>query len=286
MESVLSQQAEELGRVLMDFAPCLVLTGAGVSVESGLGTYRDDSGDWKRKQPITIQAFLGSLAARQRYWARSYVGWQQFSNADPNRNHQLLLELHKLGVLSGLVTQNVDNLHSVAGHPDVVDLHGTINRVKCTQCKASTARDAYQQAMLEANPELNSLAGSMAPDGDSDLDESNIDGFSWLQAPACQECGGIIKPDVVFFGENVPREKVENVYQLIEQSQSLLVVGSSLMVFSGFRFARRAADSGKQVAIVNRGITRADDLATLKITEDSSTVLELALNRVRTSGQL
>lgn len=275
---------QSLGRTLIDHAPCLVLTGAGVSVDSGLGTYRDDSGDWKRKQPITIQAFLAGLPARQRYWARSYVGWKQFSRAQPNSNHHALLELHKVGVLSGLVTQNVDSLHTAAGHPDVVDLHGTINNVKCIQCQAELARDVYQQAMLNTNPDLESLAGSIAPDGDSDLDDSSFDGFDWLQPPACQECSGIMKPDVVFFGENVQREKVEHVYKLLEQSKSLLVVGSSLMVFSGYRFARRAAESGKQVAILNRGTTRADELATLKVSSDSSTVLQQTVELLRSSA--
>lgn len=274
-----TSNAQILATLLLQHQPCLVLTGAGVSSESGLGTYRDDKGEWMRKQPITAQAFLGSLAARQRYWARSYVGWQDFNRARPNANHQVLLQLKQLGLLTGLVTQNVDGLHTLAGHPGVIDLHGTIHEVKCMDCNRTTQRSLYQQQMLSANPRLEFLTGSSAPDGDSDLDGDNQ--FDWLQPPACNHCAGVMKPDVVFFGENVVRDKVDQVYSLLDKSQMLLIVGSSLMIFSGYRFARRAKESGKQLAILNRGVTRADELADVLINQESSEILSQALNLIQ-----
>lgn len=275
-----TDNAQILATLLQQRHPCLVLTGAGVSCESGLGTYRDDNGEWTRKQPITAQAFTGSLASRQRYWARSYVGWKEFNNARPNANHLQLVELQELGLLSGLVTQNVDGLHTQAGHRDVINLHGTIHHVKCMDCGHLTERAAYQREMLSANPRLELLEGRSAPDGDSDLTGGD-NCFDWLQPPVCESCGGMMKPDVVFFGENVVPDKVEQVYSLLQQSKSLLVIGSSLMIFSGYRFARRAKETGKHLAILNRGTTRADELADVLINSDSSETLKQTLNLIQ-----
>jgi len=266
--------ATELAGVFKDHAPVLVLTGAGISSASGLSTYRDDNGDWMHAKPITAQLFLADPLARQRYWARSFVGWQAFSQAKPNGCHHALNRLHQAGYLTGLVTQNVDSLHSLAGHPDVVDLHGTIHTVRCLACGETESRAHYQTRLLSQNPFLANISGlGFAPDGDSHIDLSD-DLLATLCAPGCQSCDSLMKPDVVFFGENVPRETVEHVFQLLDASKSLLVIGSSLMVYSGFRFARRAAQSGRRLAILNRGATRADDIADLRINGDSTGVLE------------
>lgn len=273
-----NEQAEQLLSFVRTNSPVLALTGAGISSSSGLATYRDDQGAWKRAQPITAQAFLSDTNARQRYWARSFVGFREFNLAKPNASHQALVQFHHQGLLSGLVTQNVDTLHTRAGHPDVIELHGNIHAVRCTGCGKSIARTDYQASLLQTNPRLNELSGESAPDGDSDIVDR--DNFNWLHAPACTDCDALMKPDVVFFGENVPRDRVEKVFTLLEQSKSLLVVGSSLMIYSGFRFARRASEDAKQLAILNLGTTRADALADLILNVDCETVLQALSTRL------
>jgi NAD-dependent SIR2 family protein deacetylase len=243
----------------------LVLTGAGVSTESGIPDYRDERGQWKRSPPMQYRDFVGSEARRRRYWARSLLGFKVLGNARPNVAHRLLADWERRGLVSGVVTQNVDGLHQAAGTRHVVDLHGRIDRVVCLACGIRSSREALQRELVKLNPEWAALPGVIAPDGD--YDPGSVDD-SRFRVVAC-ECGGILKPDVVFFGENVPKERVESTMTALEAARSLLVVGSSLMVFSGYRFVRAAARLGRPIAVVNRGHTRADAVASVKLDGDA-----------------
>lgn len=260
-----------LQRFMTTHERVFVLTGAGCSTAAGLGDYRNKHGEWKRKQPITGQEFLGSLSARQRYWARSSVGWKSFGRAQPALAHHALRRLQQASLLQALITQNVDQLHQKAGHTDVIDLHGVLSQNRCTQCNTLESRDEFQRRLLDRNPWLNTLTAQHAPDGDADLDESLLQD---LDIPMCLNCGGVVKPDVVFFGENVPRSRLALAMLNFERSDALLVCGSSLMVYSGFRFCRYAAEQNKPIALVNDGKTRADDLATVKIEGDCGARLQ------------
>ncbi|MGJ4952538.1 NAD-dependent protein deacetylase [Bradyrhizobium sp. HKCCYLS20291] len=240
----------------------VVLTGAGCSTNSGIPDYRDSDGQWKRTPPVTIQAFLGSEDMRRRYWARSMVGWRRFGQARPNGAHHALARLEAQGRCSLLVTQNVDRLHQAAGTSNVIDLHGRLDRVRCLCCGATLARAEFQDELIHANPHWLAHDAAAAPDGDADLDGVDFTAFT---VPACRACGGILKPDVVFFGETVPRDIVATTRDHVEQADAMLVVGSSLMVYSGFRFVRAAADRNIPIAAINLGRTRADDLLSLKL---------------------
>lgn len=266
-EPTIDPDAQDLS--LVDFVTqhpkLFVLTGAGCSTASGLGDYRDQNGQWKRRQPITGQTFIGDESARKRYWARSSVGWPSFSQALPGLAHRALAELQAQQRIVRLVTQNVDRLHQRAGHHDVVDLHGVLSTVSCIDCAQTLSRDDFQVRLLSANPWLGSLTAAHAPDGDADLEVSDLE---TMQVPACTCCGGLLKPDVVFFGENVPRDKVQLAMSALASADALLVAGSSLMVYSGFRFCREAQKRGQPIVIVNNGLTRADSLASLKIQGD------------------
>lgn len=246
-----------------------VLTGAGCSTDSGIPDYRDADGQWKRAQPVTYQAFMGQAATRRRYWARSLVGWPRFVAARPNGVHHALAALEARGQTSLLLTQNVDRLHQAAGSRQVVDLHGRLDLVRCMDCERRTPRADFQAELIARNPGWDTLAAGIAPDGDADL-EADFDAF---HVPACTHCGGIVKPDVVYFGEHVPRERVQAAQHALETSDALLVVGSSLMVYSGFRFAQWAHKAGKPIAALNRGRTRADALLTLKVQHDCAQAL-------------
>lgn len=239
-----------------------VLGGAGISTASGIPDYRDAAGEWKRSPPMEHRRFMGSHAARQRYWARALVGFRILGDARPNAAHQALARLEALGHVRGMITQNVDGLHQRAGSRRVIDLHGRADRVRCMGCGASRMRHALHAELERLNPSWAGTDAVAAPDGDADLE---VD-FSAFRVPECSRCGdGIWKPDVVFFGDSVPRGVVERAFSLIEECDALLVVGSSLMVYSGFRFARAAARQGKPLACLNLGRTRADDLYTLKV---------------------
>ena len=238
-----------------------VLTGAGCSTGSGIPDYRDTLGRWKRAQPVTYQAFTGDEATRRRYWARSLVGWRRFGQAAPNGVHHALTQLERQARLTLLLTQNVDRLHQAAGSLNVIDLHGRLDRVCCLECGLRMPRTALQDELLRLNPGWASVEATDAPDGDADLETD----FSHFAVPPCPRCAGMLKPDVVFFGENVPRERVDAGMQALHDADAMLVVGSSLMVYSGFRFARAAAQAGKPLAAVNLGRTRADELLDLKV---------------------
>jgi NAD-dependent SIR2 family protein deacetylase len=247
-----------------------VLTGAGISTGSGIPDYRDEHGEWKRARPVEFRPFMTRHEVRQRYWARSTVGWPLISGARPNGAHRALARLESAGVVRSLITQNVDGLHSAAGSREVVDLHGRLDIVRCTSCGYSLPRADLQQRLLASNPAWAEMEGRVAPDGDVDIEGRDCSGFL---VPDCPECGGILKPDVVFFGENVPRPRVERAFEAVTGADALLVIGSSLMVYSGFRFAEAAAAAGKAIAAVNLGRTRADHLLTLKINASCEEVL-------------
>ncbi|HEX6999440.1 MAG TPA: NAD-dependent protein deacetylase [Gammaproteobacteria bacterium] len=248
-----------------------VLTGAGCSTDSGIPDYRDADGAWKRKPPIMLAAFLGDELARKRYWARGLVGWERFHRAVPNAAHRALARLEQQGRIELLVTQNVDGLHRAAGSVAVIELHGRADRIRCVSCGVALARAEFHRELRRRNPGWAALDAAMAPDGDADLDSLDFAGFD---VPACARCGGVLKTDVVFFGESVPRERVAAGMAALRRADAMLVVGSSLMVYSGYRFARAAAELGKPIAAVNLGRTRADELLTLKVTERCARAFE------------
>jgi NAD-dependent SIR2 family protein deacetylase len=238
-----------------------VLTGAGVSVDSGIPGYRDDNGEWKRSAPVMLQDFLRSGAMRQRYWARSMIGWPVVARARPNAAHAALASLEAMQRVQMLVTQNVDGLHQRAGSTEVIELHGNLGRVICLGCGAAQARETVQLALREQNSEFVDAVAQTAPDGDADLEHCGLDEF---KVPECRHCGGMLKPDVVFFGEGIPRARVDAARVALEEADAMLVVGSSLMVYSGYRLCEHANELGKPIAAINRGRTRADHLFTLK----------------------
>ena len=249
-----------------------VLTGAGCSTESGIPDYRVADGVWKRRPPITYQLFVGNERARKRYWARSLVGFRRMRHALPNDAHHSLASLEQRGRVVQLVTQNVDGLHQAAGSQYVIDLHGRIDTVRCLGCDRRSSREQLQRELEELNPGFAALDAVEAPDGDAELDDV---AFETFDVPPCEACGGLLKPDVVFFGEGVPGARVRRAMAAIEHADAMLVVGSSLMVYSGYRFAVAAAGAGKPIAAVNLGRTRADDLLTLKISDRCTTALSV-----------
>jgi NAD-dependent SIR2 family protein deacetylase len=251
-----------------------ILTGAGCSVNSGIPDYRDADGAWKRPPPVTYQAFMAHAATRRRYWARSLVGWRRIRRARPNDAHRALARLEMMGKSEILLTQNVDRLHQAAGSEVVIDLHGRLDHVRCMGCERVSPREALQEELERSNPNWLALEAVVAPDGDADLD--GVD-FSDFAVPACERCGGVLKPDVVFFGENVPRPRVEAAMRHLDDADAMLVVGSSLMVYSGFRFVEAAARAGKPVAAINLGRTRADHLLALKAEQTCGAALAFLL---------
>jgi NAD-dependent SIR2 family protein deacetylase len=251
-----------------------VLTGAGCSTGSGIPDYRDEQGAWKRTPPVTYQAFVGDGINRRRYWARSLVGWPRIAQAQPNAAHRALAALEAQGRCSQLLTQNVDGLHQAAGSRAVIDLHGRLDAVVCLGCGASSSRADVQRRLAEANPAWAGLAAGAAPDGDADLEDRD---FATFQVPACDSCGGMLKPDVVFFGENVPRTRVDAAMARLAQADGMLVVGSSLMVYSGLRFVHAAVRAQIPVAAVNLGRTRADDLLRFRMAAPCGDALRFLL---------
>jgi len=255
-----------------------VLTGAGVSTESGIPDYRSPEAlARRRRRPIHGPEFVRSAALRRRYWARAMVGWEQFRLARPGPAHVALARLEAAGVVTGLVTQNVDRLHQAAGSRRVVELHGALAEVICLDCGKLEGRDEVQTRMRALNPSWIDGPAPMAPDGDADLPDELVERFV---VPACTECGGALKPNVVFFGHNVPRPVVEEAYARVDEAEALLVAGTSLAVFSGYRFLLRAADRKMPVAIVNRGEVRGEDRACLKIEASTGEVLSRLARRL------
>jgi len=259
----------------------LVLTGAGISAPSGIPTYRDDHGDWRRSDPIQHQDFVGRESSRRRYWARSMAGWRYVRDAKPNAAHQALVRLERSRKVRMVVTQNVDRLHQRAGQRQVIDLHGRIDRVVCLGCRRSQTRADVQHQLNALNPAFRQRVEAVRPDGDAEVEDRFLDGF---RVPVCPTCRGVLMPDVVFFGGTVPSARVNRVNASLEQADALLVVGSSLMVWSGFRFCRLAAQLGKPVWIVNRGRTRGDELATIKVEEDCVAVLQALVRRLESDA--
>ena len=249
----------------------VVLTGAGCSTQAGIPDYRDAEGKWKRSEPMRFQLFVSDTLARQRYWARSMVGWHTMADAQPTRAHHALTQLEQASVVQLLVTQNVDGLHQKAGTQRVIDLHGRLDTVCCLQCGQRYARRALQTQLEARNPAWLNFQALAAPDGDADVE--HVD-FSVFDVPTCQQCGGMLKPDVVFFGESVPRDRVDAVRQALAEADALLVVGSSLMVYSGYRFVEDAVAAGKPVAVLNQGKTRADGVLSLKVEAEVGAALQ------------
>jgi NAD-dependent SIR2 family protein deacetylase len=238
----------------------LVLSGAGLSTESGIPDYRGPTGLSRRAEPMTYQVFTASAAARRRYWARSHQGWRHVARARPNAGHHAVAELQRHGLLAGIITQNVDGLHQAAAARQVIELHGSLDRVVCLACGERTSREVLDRRLRAANPGWAADAGAINPDGDAVIADEQADRF---QIADCESCAGLLKPDVVFFGENVPRPRVQECYALTERSAALLVLGSSLTVMSGYRFVRHAARLGIPVAIINQGTTRGDAVGSL-----------------------
>lgn len=256
----------------------MVLTGAGVSTDSGIPDYRGPGSPVRT--PMTYQQFLSGPDEQRRYWARAHVGWGRMAGAEPNATHHRLVELEAEGRLSGVITQNVDGLHRRAGHRDLVELHGRVDRVICLDCGERTSRRRLQGRLDGLNPRWITQDVVVAPDGDAVIEDT--DGF---RVAACERCDGRLKPDVVFFGENVPRGKVEESYRRTGAAEALVVLGSSLQVMSGLRFVRRARSNGIPVVIVNRGATRGDDLADVHVDAgcaETLTTLVGASERCRT----
>ncbi len=268
------EDADRLRQWLRPHQRVFVLTGAGCSTDSGIPDYRDGDGQWKRTPPVTYQAFTAEPQVNARYWARSFIGWPRIAQARPNAAHLALAGWEQQGRLTTLLTQNVDGLHQRAGSREVIDLHGRLDDVVCLACGDRQPRAAMQERLATLNPDWLDLDAATAPDGDADLDGHD---FSAFRVPPCARCAGMLKPDVVFFGENVPRPRYLQAQEALQASDAMLVAGSSLMVYSGFRFVRSAHEAGMPIAIVNRGRTRADDLAGLKLGADIGAVLTAAM---------
>lgn len=266
--------AQELHAWLHAQRRIFVLGGAGVSTGSGIPDYRGADGEWKGRAPMTYQAFVGDPARRARYWARSFVGWPAVAGAQPSSCHAALATLEQRGHIDMLVTQNVDGLHQRAGQREVIDLHGRLDQVICLDCGLRVPRAIIQQRLLAQHPHWARHRAKLAPDGDAELEGVDLEGFI---DPTCTACGGLLKPDVVFFGENVPRSRLGKAITALDSCDAMLVVGSSLMVYSGFRFARLAREAGMPLAILTRGITRADDIATLKLDAECGATLQAVL---------
>lgn len=253
--------ATALAFFLQQHGPVTVLTGAGISTESGIPAYRDGRGQWQRPQPVQHRDFMNQIEVRQRYWARSLIGWPIMQQAQPNSAHHCLAQLEQAGLISGLITQNVDRLHQKARSTQVIDLHGRADQVRCMSCDLRCERAQMHTWCRIINPEFAAYEAQAAPDGDADL----VADFSGFRVADCPECDGILKPDVVFFGDHVPADRVELAKQWVNKHRGLWVIGSSLMVFSGFRFCRQAHAKNIAICALNLGQTRADEMLSLKL---------------------
>ena len=242
-----------------------ILTGAGVSTESGIPDYRSEGvGLYARsnRRPVLYKDFCNSAEIRRRYWARNYIGWPRFSSVKANSVHEILKKLEDHNKIRCIVTQNVDNLHTKAGSKKVIELHGTAFKVMCLSCNERICRYQLQEILDRMNPNMTGTSEMIRPDGDVDILQEQVERF---KIPSCENCGGVLKPDMIFFGDNVPRQIVESVRYNVEQSDSLLILGTTLTTFSGYRIALQASHAKKPIAIVNIGKTRADYLAEIKV---------------------
>ncbi|QHF50247.1 NAD-dependent protein deacetylase [Pseudomonas sp. S49] len=277
LDSPTREHLDTLQEVMAD-GDFLVLTGAGISTPSGIPDYRDSDGVRRGRQPMMYQEFLAAAESRRRYWARAMLGWPRVRQAQPNAAHEALAGLQRHGLISNLITQNVDTLHDQAGSQDVIELHGSLHRVLCLDCGQRSERDSIQQLMERQNPYLAGVDAVQAPDGDTLLDPAFEARF---QVPQCPHCAGErMKPDVVFFGENVAQHTAARAMMAAENASGMLVVGSSLMAYSAFRLCRLIADRGKPLIAINLGKTRADDLLDLKIEASCEQLLPLLTQRL------
>ena len=272
-----NQDPTEFASRLQRHRPLFVLTGAGVSTASGIPDYRDAEGHWKHRRPVQYADFVRSPSVRQRYWARSMIGWPRVANSLPNAAHQALNRLQRSGFVSRLVTQNVDGLHEKAGSREVIDLHGRLDTVVCLGCGERQARTILQKRLQSANQRYLHLSSTAAPDGDADLQPAQLGLFQVLD---CEHCGGLLKPDVVFFGENVPPQRVQLSLAALERSAAVLVLGSSLMVYSGYRFCVAAHAQGKPVFSVSLGRTRADGELAASLKMDCGEALSRIVDKI------
>lgn len=271
--------AAALAEFLQRHRHVLVLTGAGLSTASGIPDYRDKDGVRKGRAPIQGPDFRRSDAVRRRYWARSLLGWPTLAGAAPNSGHLALAAMERQGTVGHVITQNVDGLHQRAGSQRLIELHGNIHHVVCLACEARYARAGIQQRLLDDNPhwQLADQPVKALPDGDAQVEPEALEQFT---IPDCEQCGGVLQPDVVFFGDNIPPRRTRAALQAMHDADALLVVGSSLMVFSGYRFCRMAAQAGKPIAAINAGVTRADDIIGLKVAAAAQEVLPRLVERI------
>jgi NAD-dependent SIR2 family protein deacetylase len=269
-------QVAELGEWVAE-GGVVVLSGAGLSTDSGIPDYRGPSGSARSGTPMTYQSFTRDPIARRRYWARSHLGWRNIGDAMPNDGHRAVARLQQLGLVDGIITQNVDGLHQAAGAHGVVELHGNLSWIACLDCGDRTPRLEVARRLEQANPDFAAVASRINPDGDAELPDEELDGFVYLDCPAC---GGMLKPDVVYFGESVPPARVSRSFTTVAAARTLLVLGSSLTVMSGRRFVLRAVKEGIRVAIVNRGVTRGEPYAGLVIDAPLGIVLPNLVNEI------
>jgi len=247
-----------------------ILTGAGISAPSGIPTYRDDNRAWQHRQPIQHDDFVNNLATRKRYWARSLVGFHYFSKAMPNTGHYSIARIQNAGYVSGLVTQNVDRLHSEAGARNVIDLHGRLDRVVCLECRNLFSRFDFQKLLEHSNPNFDQSTKKILPDGDAELEKTLT---SETNIPGCPKCGGVVMPDVVFFGGKTSEVKVQNCLDSLKDSDCVLVCGSSLSVYSGFRFVKKASEMGLPLLAINKGLMRGQELFDLIVADACEEIL-------------
>ena len=276
--SIPASQLQQLTNFVQTNKPLFVLTGAGCSTESGIPDYRDTNGAWKHAQPVQYQDFMQRHTARQHYWARSMLGYPRVASAKPNLAHRALVELERTGLVSALVTQNVDGLHQKAGQRNVIELHGSLALTRCMDCGHRYSRELIQFRLVEANAVFTQQCAELAPDGDVRLEQVDISEFT---VPDCIRCSGILKPDVVFFGESVPKQRVSAAFSSLQRAGGMVVVGSSLVIYSGYRFCRFAETNNIPIAAINLGYTRADDQFTLKLEFNCAQALSELVNAVQ-----
>ena len=265
--------ASHLAEFIEEYPDLFVITGAGISRNSGIQTYRDEVGNWKSNNPIQHSDFLNKETARRRYWARSFGGWPNVASAKPNDAHKALVKLESKGYVATLATQNVDRLHQKAGHKKVTDLHGRLDQVVCMDCGLLTSREEVQAWLRHHNPQLarmKTIETALRPDGDAEVQDEFV---HEIKVPQCPRCSGLLKPNVVFYGSTVNKEVVNYLFNGLQKAKALLVIGTSLMVYSSFRFCKYASENKIPIACINQGLTRGDSLFSLKVGGDCSEVL-------------